>query len=372
MWQLLLGAAIAGSAGFLARHLLNPSGYNPFSNRAPIRDDDRNLDEGNGDFDGVRCFDFVESGCQSDFEKQKQDGIFRFSSAENWGKTESRAGERNWGKKGAKKGENRSGDGGSADSCSSRDSSALLGISLGIMYMMSVGKAEISKLNLAADETTKVVQELRAELRKRRLSRNPVASNSANVADISSKNVSSQTSEFVINKLSTQNSDLTIDDGGYASSVLTEEPERGPEDLEMTQLEAELEAELLKLSQIEVSDEKLNESEGQQSCGIHPNCGVPPSELNQKLCELLIEQQGSQIMELESELHLAQSKLSEKEAELQALKDCVRRLTALPLSTVSDDEAEVKEEREHNKGWDRQIKIGLESRTSSILDEKTY
>lgn len=50
---------------------------------------------------------------------------------------------------------------------------------------------------------------------------------------------------------------------------------------------------------------------------------------------MLIEQQESQIVELESELQSAQSKLQEKETELQALKDCVKRLTQLSLSTVS-------------------------------------
>ncbi|KAK7367988.1 hypothetical protein VNO80_10010 [Phaseolus coccineus] len=59
------------------------------------------------------------------------------------------------------------------------------------------------------------------------------------------------------------------------------------------------------------------------------------SQLNQKLCELQIEQRENQIAELESELYLARSKLQEKEAELQALKNCVTLLIKLPLSTVS-------------------------------------
>lgn len=63
--------------------------------------------------------------------------------------------------------------------------------------------------------------------------------------------------------------------------------------------------------------------------------GVLPAELDQKLCHLLIERQENQIEELESELHLAQDKLNEKEAELQALKDCVKRLTEFSLSTCS-------------------------------------
>ena len=63
--------------------------------------------------------------------------------------------------------------------------------------------------------------------------------------------------------------------------------------------------------------------------------GVLASELNQKLSYLLIKQQENQIAELESELNLAHSKLNEKDAELQALKDCLRRLTKLSLSAVS-------------------------------------
>lgn len=63
--------------------------------------------------------------------------------------------------------------------------------------------------------------------------------------------------------------------------------------------------------------------------------GILPEELDQKLCHLLIERQGNQIDELESELSLAQRKLHEKETELQALKDCVKRLTEVSLSTFS-------------------------------------
>lgn len=79
---------------------------------------------------------------------------------------------------------------------------------------------------------------------------------------------------------------------------------------------------------------EFHEVEGQN---LHSNQfdGVVPAELDQKLCHLLIEQQENQIVELGSELHSAQSKLNSKEAELQALKDCVRRLTNFSLSHVS-------------------------------------
>lgn len=69
-----------------------------------------------------------------------------------------------------------------------------------------------------------------------------------------------------------------------------------------------------------------------------------PSELDQKLCHLLIEQQESQIEELESELQQTHSKLYEKEAELQTLKDCVRHLTEFSLGSASDEETDVQVE----------------------------
>lgn len=63
--------------------------------------------------------------------------------------------------------------------------------------------------------------------------------------------------------------------------------------------------------------------------------GVSPTELKNKLSHLLIEQQENQIVGLESELHSAHSKLNEKETELQALKDCIKRLTEFSLSAAS-------------------------------------
>jgi len=79
--------------------------------------------------------------------------------------------------------------------------------------------------------------------------------------------------------------------------------------------------------QVEVpNDSNFNSSE------FH---ALSASELNQKLCQLQIEQQENQIAELESELYLARSKLQKKEAELQTLKNCVTLLIELPPSTVS-------------------------------------
>ncbi|XVE96743.1 hypothetical protein REPUB_Repub02eG0249000 [Reevesia pubescens] len=388
MWQLLLGAAVAGSTGYLAKHLFNPNPNNPISPNSNIDQQKLDIHLQNG---------VLESGSESECgEKEKKDGIFRFSSSESAGKTGVKAKGRNLRKEKSvlKKGEKRSRGGVEVNrrkfaiclkkrrtaknaaykcgsSCSSKDSSVFhWGLGFGIMYMMSAGKAEINKLNSAMDETAKVVQELKTELCKRKSSGNLQASNSANEVATSSKKFSGKNSQLLLNKSGTGNRDHNeikvcslpvIDDGEYASSVLTEEPEV----VEMDQLEAELESELQKLSETEVSAKSLHESVGQKFDSYQCQ-GVLPSELDQKLCHLLIEQQENQIEELESVLDLAQSKLREKEAELQALKDCVRCLTNFSLSTVSDDDTEAQGEHECMNDQDCPIKSGSETRKSLV------
>lgn len=86
--------------------------------------------------------------------------------------------------------------------------------------------------------------------------------------------------------------------------------------------------------QAEVLAEEYLQADYQNSNPMQFN-GVVPSELDTKLSHLLIEQQKSQIVELETELHSTHSKLQEKEAELQALKDCVKRLTEFSLGSAS-------------------------------------
>lgn len=96
MWQILLGAAVAGSTGLLAKHLFNPNPNpnNPISQGNPNSDNDQekqDLQFQNG---------FLESGCESNGEdKGKQDGIFRFSSSESAGKTGVKTKDRNLRKK---------------------------------------------------------------------------------------------------------------------------------------------------------------------------------------------------------------------------------------------------------------------------------
>ena len=96
--------------------------------------------------------------------------------------------------------------------------------------MMSAGKAEIRKLNASMDETVKVVQELKTELSKRKSSCNLQVSSEA---DTSPKKIRGKHTQQVVAKSSTGNQDPNdtnisslplIEDGKYASSVLTEEP----------------------------------------------------------------------------------------------------------------------------------------------------
>ncbi|GMI80026.1 hypothetical protein like AT3G09730 [Hibiscus trionum] len=388
MWQLLLGAAVAGSTGLLAKHLFKPCPNDPISQHSSAS----NLDQEKHD---LRLQNgFLESGCQTNWdENQKQDGIFRFSSSDSAGKARVKAQDIKKLKEKVvlNKAEKRSSGVGVevhrkkvatclkkrttknvAYKCGSippKDSSVFCcGLVFGIMYMMPAGRAEIIKLNSTMDEIAIVVQELKTKLCKRKSSCNLQASNSANEVASGSKRFSGKSSQLLLKKSSTGSLDHNetkvcslpvIDDIEYASSVLTEEPEPEPESMEMDQLVAELELELRKLSETEVSAKSQHEPMEARFDSYQCH-GVLPSELDKKLCHLLIEQQENQIEELESELNTAQSKLREKEAELQALKDCVRRLTNFSLSIISDDDTEVQGDQECA------IKSGSETRKSLV------
>lgn len=116
-----------------------------------------------------------------------------------------------------------------------------LGLSFGIMFMMSARKAEIDELNKTMDETAKLVQELKSELNRRKSSRAHENLDSVGNSDMNSRKMSGR-HELMLTKT---NSELR-DSGECGSSTLTEESEPGV--LEMDQLEAELEFELQKLS----------------------------------------------------------------------------------------------------------------------------
>ena len=108
--------------------------------------------------------------------------------------------------------------------------------------MMSTRKAEISKLSSAMDETSKVIQELRTKLYKRK---------SAHIATTNSEDISCKHNQWMLSSSESKDigpkdikvsGDPMIDDVEFLSSVLTEEPD--PQVLEMDQLEAELAFEL--------------------------------------------------------------------------------------------------------------------------------
>ncbi|XP_059667669.1 uncharacterized protein LOC132313064 isoform X2 [Cornus florida] len=424
MWQVLLAAAVAGS-GFFAKRVLTLSAEPPITESEQTQQKcDQSTETQHSDEFSLSQVSIPFSEDHSNETQSSVSGesssIFRFSSP---GKNGSRFGSKNLGKKsrgirGNVKGfkgidvgnvEKECGfvDGGDGvvmdqtksvkrfpiclkkrrtsknaigkyESCSSKGFGWGLGI--GMMYMMSAGKAEISRLNTAMDETARVVQELKTELSKRK------SSHLRTEGIRHSNKIRGKHAQTVVTKSSTKNGDDTevsglpsTEEGEYASSVLTEEPP--PELLEMDQLEAELESELQKLpwctEEVPCFEERSNicetealakefiEPDGQTSYS-NPLNGVLPSELDQKLSRLLIEQQESQIVELESELHQAHFKLHEKEAELQALKDCVKRLTEFSLATASDEETEIQVEKEKKSGEDYDKKMVFESKKSTV------
>ncbi|KAF8086271.1 hypothetical protein N665_0630s0021 [Sinapis alba] len=355
MWQVILGAAIAGSTGLVAKRF-----FNPFSPHPRLPEEDHG--EEHERVAPPVGIGFLNSPCD------KTNGVFRFSSS---GSAESGSGSSPGFRKssgatckvkvrglmkqkkkmkknngGGSEIEKRSGNGclkkprtlGGAASASKRGSSynnnnqdhSTFSSALGVcmMYMMSAEKNEITKLHTATEETVKVIQELKDELSR--------IKSVQGFQDAKSSGISDFTKSEIVNRESLETK--SGNDGEYASSVLTEEPEQ--EAVEMEQLEMELESELQKLNLAETSEvmeeckDLVNGSESYQ-CG-----GISASELDKKLSRLLIKQQEGQINELEAELQTTQSKLQEKEAELQALKVCVRRLTEFPLLDRSDDEHE--------------------------------
>lgn len=269
---------------------------------------------------------------------------------------------------------------GKCDSCTSKGNSLFgYGLGIGMMCMISAGKSEINRLNTTMDETAKAVEELKAEISRRKVAHNLRASK--NKGDMDGKNDRECGIRAIAESTNGNRNiyrvlDLQVaEEGECASSVVTEEPQ--PEVMEMDQLEAELESELLKLPWCATEDTDLDggrdpcrdgflEKEinlaNKHNVETYQFSGVLPSELDRNLCHLLIEQQEGQIVELESELRQTHSKLQEKEAELQALKDCVRRLTEFSL----DEETDGKMEDEIIDGGVQEKKIGPESGKSIV------
>nr|GME17091.1 uncharacterized protein LOC109156064 isoform X1 [Ipomoea batatas] len=428
MWQVALGAAFAAGSGFLAKRLINPpSTQNDQESDQPKHQNalsSSNFVDQDSNFSG-------EVGAKE--ESLGDQSIFRFSSSPGSSKKSGCGCGSSRNKQGNVEGFKRNNDGrmvkkkkggvvgldhrcsgsgkkfyvclkkrrtsktapGKCDSCSSNKVKEFFvylygililnvyragnsvfgwGLGIGMMCMMSARGTEINKLNVAMDETSKVVEELKDELSRKITSHNLRGSKSE-VGTISG-DIKEEHMEPAFVKLCTENrngkrifSFPVTEEGEYASSVLTEELQ--PEAREMDQLEAELESELQKLDGFEVRADIYENGDlaeafhqGDEDMNSYELNGVPPSKLHQKLSQVLIEQQESQIVELESELQRSHRKLHEKEAELQALKDCVRRLTDFSLATASDEDAEhsrmiVDNEEKQNMGGDfRKLMVG--------------
>jgi len=126
------------------------------------------------------------------------------------------------------------------------------GLGLGIIYMMSAGKAEVSTLSKAIDDTAQAVHELKSELNRQKSSPSQQPSGKVGDATYTMDCMQKSTAEQANTGTSTSNS-YSINrklishsaDSDYASSVLTVEHQA--EGAEMDQLEAELESELQKL-----------------------------------------------------------------------------------------------------------------------------
>ncbi|XP_027072816.2 uncharacterized protein [Coffea arabica] len=283
---------------------------------------------------------------------------------------------------------------GKCESCASKGNSFFnWGLSIGMMYMMSAGKAEFSRLNNSMDETAKLVKELKAELSRRKTLHNRYSSNLRTEVETNQINCRGMLAYATATTSCSEKADagkvidsLVAEEGECSSSVLTEEQ---PPDLsEMDHLEAEFESELQKLPWCFTEGSRLNERADTSEAHVlarelhraddkihqiraSPEFdGISPSELDQKLSHLLIEQQESQIVQLESELHQTHSKLYEKEAELQALKDCVRRLTDFSLGSASDEGTEVQTKDDKTRQGDQEMKPGPESSAKSIVGMK--
>ncbi|XP_027923720.1 uncharacterized protein LOC114181440 isoform X2 [Vigna unguiculata] len=231
------------------------------------------------------------------------------------------------------------------------------GVRFGIKCMM-VGRDEVSELTKTMNKTAKIIEELKSEIIIKKSSHaHQFLDYVGNSNGLEFSNTSGKDEETMFKKTKSELGETDskfwclslIDNGECGSSALTEDSDSLA--LVMDQLEEELEFELQKLPGDSVDTNFLEETRSKFYEVQVPNEGyygaddlnfksspfhaVSATELNQKLCQLKIEQQENQIAELESELYLARSKLQEKEAELQALKNCVTLLTELPLPTVS-------------------------------------
>ncbi|KAK9158259.1 hypothetical protein Scep_004833 [Stephania cephalantha] len=377
MWQLLVAAVVAGS-GLLARVII-------FRNGDQIEGSEENPSQmsQNETLLKEEEEEIVEKSCGRENWGSREEGIFRFFSlSQNDGVMK---GERR--KKKKKKGRRFSVclkrrrimlgkiGFGKCDSCSSQQGGSLFNWGVGLMCMISAGKAEINKLNASIDETKELMNELKQKFHNAKLSSDLQDSTRENQG---AQNTMSKNKHLEIITLDAEEDNrahdnilrnLISDDGECASSVLTEESDS--QFLEIDLLEAELESELQKIScfqseetsrlrggksnpaevldqedNVEVKTSELSDSlwaahkQISSDCYFFQSHGVSPYELDRKLCHLLIEKQENKIVELQLKLQSTHMKLHEREAELLSLKNCVRHFRDLSLETTSDEETE--------------------------------
>ncbi|KAF5182573.1 Polar localization during asymmetric division and protein [Thalictrum thalictroides] len=236
------------------------------------------------------------------------------------------------------------------------------GLGVGIMYIASAAKAEIDKLNGAVDEATKV--DLKSKLHERKIF--------CELQDSGHKKHFGTSAEEALVNDKQQVIDVSNVEG--ANSVYTkvldpnftddEEPsgrKRGISNFNEHNVEHLLEATSSELSSGGLlGPHKVVD----RDCYAFLYNGVSPFELERKLCRLLIEQQKSQILELESRLLSAETKLNEKVVELEALKNHVHHIKNLSLQTSSDEETD---EETSNV----ELKIGSDANLRSLIDKET-
>lgn len=132
----------------------------------------------------------------------------------------------------------------------SDDSSFALGFGAGLICMMSA-KTEISRLNTVIDEATKVVQDLKTEVARKKSARAPDISCLGADGNVNTKRSKNNCSQLSLHNLSSGDAlDRRLDgsfrsnEGECGSSCLTEDLQSG---VLMDQLERELQSELQKL-----------------------------------------------------------------------------------------------------------------------------
>lgn len=228
-----------------------------------------------------------------------------------------------------------------------RDTSFNLGVGCSLLYLFAASKNELTKMVELRTEMEMLLQNVKEELQRKDALRKPFESidtltySTTDVQEGSNFNsrlsLQSQTS-YVLPDSET----IMVHDQPLKCKTLQQE-----EYVEgMDELEAELEAELERLQAHLDRDNllkhpqqrriKVNDTDSVRSSSLsfgevtdlqEVHCGVPPTELQRRLHELLEARQQERIKELEAALECAMHKLREKEIEVSWWKDTARLIS---------------------------------------------